>query len=213
MRHVTTKVLSVIDAATVLGVAPRMVRRWLQEGSLAGQKIGTTWVVLCSAERTSSDLQTGGTVVSPKTQLTPAMLRQRLRHLGASLISVGNAVAGTRRARGAVFLTWRRPGRLPITFAIGRTSPTHGWAPHALGTELPFWLTERQQWRPVRPLLKQYEQLRSWCHPRLLRLPQVREIVEAELHRLQAAVEACAAQAAAQGRRQTARGDCTRTAQ
>jgi hypothetical protein len=69
--------------------------------------------------------------------------------------------------------------------------------------DLPFWLTERHQWRRVRPLVWRYEQLRSWCHPRLMRLPQVREVVETELSRLQAAVDACAAQAAAQGARQT----------
>jgi excisionase family DNA binding protein len=213
MQHSTTQVLSVTEAATILGIAPRTVRRWLHEGYLTGQKIGTSWVVLCPAERASSQPQPGETGLPQEPWRTHTLLRQRLRQLGARLITVGNAVAGARRARGEVFLTWRRLGRLPITFAIGRASPTRSWAPHALGTALPFWLKERQQWRPVQRLLRQYEQLRCWCHPRLLRLPQVVEIVEAELLRLQAAVDACAAQAVAQGRHQTARGDCTRTEQ
>jgi hypothetical protein len=92
---------------------------------------------------------------------------------------------------------------LPITFAMGRASPTRQWAPHALGIELPFWLQERQRWQHVRPLLRRYEQLRLWCHPSLVRIPQVQEVLEAELHQLQAAVEACAAHEVGQGMRQT----------
>jgi hypothetical protein len=206
MRHAIPQVLSVTDAATVLGIAPRTVRRWLQAGYLTGQKIGASWVVLCSAECVSSQTRPEETVVPQNMRHTSALLRQRLRHLGGRLITVGNAVAGARRARGEIFLTWRRPGRLPIIFAIGRASPARGWAPYAVGTELPFWLTERWRWRAVHRLLKHYEQLRHWCHPRLLRLPQVGEIVEAELHRLQTAVDACAAQAA-RGADQTERED------
>jgi hypothetical protein len=207
MRHLTPQVLSVTDAAAMLGIAPRTVRRWLQKGYLAGQKIGTSWVVIGQDTRASSQTPLGETVVPQNMQRTSVLLRQRLRHLGGRLITVGNTVAGARRARGEVFLTWRRPGRLPITFAIGRASPTRSWAPHALGTELPFWLKERRQWRQVQRLLKQYEQLRHWCHPRLLCLPQVLEVVETELHRLQVAVESCAAHAADQGVRQTSHTD------
>jgi excisionase family DNA binding protein len=170
MRYSTPQVLSVTEAATMLGISPRTVRRWLQEGHLAGQKIGTSWVILYPAEYKVSETLTGETIVPQSPRLTPAMLRQRLRQLGARLITAGNAVTGARRTRGEVFLTWRRPRRLPITFAIGRASPTRGWAPHALGTTLPFWLKERQQWRRVQQLLRQYEQLRNWCHPRLLRI-------------------------------------------
>jgi excisionase family DNA binding protein len=194
MRHATPQLLPVTEAAIILGVAPRTVRRWLHEGHLAGQKIGASWVVLCPTARASSQTRAGETVVPQNMRRTPAVLRQRLRHLGGRLITVGNAVAGARRARGEVFLTWRRPERLPIIFAIGRASPTRGWTPYSVGTELPFWLTERRQWRPVQRLLKQYEQLRHWCHPRLLRLPQVMEMVKAELHRLHTAIEACATQ-------------------
>jgi excisionase family DNA binding protein len=210
MRHAIPQMLSITEAATMLGIAPRTVRRWLHDGHLTGQKIGTSWVVLCPAARASSQTRPGETVVPQNMRRPTAMLRQRLRHLGGRLITVGNAVAGARRARGAVFLTWRRPGRLPITFAIGRTTQTSGWAPYAVGTELPFWLKERQQWRPVQRLLRRYEQLRSWCHPRLLCLPQVVEMVEAELHRLQAAVEAYAVQATTQRARGTERGDHAR---
>jgi excisionase family DNA binding protein len=50
MRQVTSQMLSVTDAAAMLHVAPRTVRRWLQDGDLRGMKIGTSWVVLCPAE-------------------------------------------------------------------------------------------------------------------------------------------------------------------
>ena len=49
------RVLSVEEAATVLGVAPRTVRRWLQDGQLVGQKIGTIWVVLVPEEHETLD--------------------------------------------------------------------------------------------------------------------------------------------------------------
>ena len=195
----TIRMLSVEEAATVLGLTSRTVRRWLQNGDLVGKKIGTTWVLLMPEERATCQTPTA----LPK-------VRTRLRQLGGQLIAVGNTTAGAQQKRGAVFVTWRRPGSLHIIFAMGRTTPTRGWAPYTVGTELPFWLTERRQWRPVQRLLKQYEQLRHWCHPRLLRLPQVVEIVEAELHQLQAAVDACAAQAAAQGVDRSERGDRAR---
>jgi hypothetical protein len=124
----------------------------------------------------------------------PRLIRQHLRQLGQRLITVANAAAGVQQQRGAVFVTWRRPGGLQLTFAIGRTSPIQGWAPHAVGLALPFWLRERQRWHGVSPLLRRYERLRHWCHPRLLRLPAVQELVEAELRQLSAAMESFAPQ-------------------
>jgi excisionase family DNA binding protein len=206
----TIRVLSVEEAATVLGAAPRTVRRWLQNGDLAGKKIGTTWIVLLPEERATRQTHRHGMRLTRKTPPALPRIRTRLRQLGHQLIAIGNTTAGAQQKRGEVFLTWRRPGSLQIMFAMGRITPTRAWAPYTVGTELPFWLTERRQWRPVQRLLKQYEQLRHWCHPRLLRLPQVVEIVEAELHRLQAAVDACAAQAAAQGVDRSERGDRAR---
>ena len=95
-------------------------------------------------------------------------------------------------------------------FAMGRITPTRGWAPYTVGAELPFWLKECRQWRPVQRLLKHYEQLRHWCHPQLLRLRQVVAFVEAELCRLQAAVDACTAQATVHGADQTEHGERAR---
>jgi hypothetical protein len=203
MPQTAMRVLSVADAATVLGVAPRTVRRWLQDGLLVGKKMGTSWVVFCPAEHATVTTRPVGTGLPQHVQPTPTMIRQRLRQLGHQLMTVGNAGVGVRRARGEVFVTWRRAGRLQLTFAIGRASSTQRWAPCALGLELPFWLKERQRWRPVQRLLRQYEQLRLWCHPRLLRLPQVVEVMEEELGRLQAAIEAYAAHAGAQRMPQT----------
>jgi helix-turn-helix protein len=197
------RALSVAEAATVLGVAPRTVRRWLQDEDLVGKKIGTVWVVLLpEAHETQDTHRRHARLTGGKLPALPLM-RPRLRQLGHQLIAVGNTTAGAQPKRGEVFLTWRRPGGLQILFAIGRASPTQGWAPHALGSAFPFWLTERQRWRQIRPLLRRYEQLRGWCHPRLWRIPRVREVIEAELHRLQAAVEACAAHRLAQDVRQT----------
>jgi excisionase family DNA binding protein len=191
MPSATMMLLSVSEAASVLDVAPRTVRRWLQEGQLVGRKIGSSWVVLCPEDQTARDPSTAYDVRQQTEWSTPRVIRQRLRQVGQQLIVVGNMLAGAQRARGEVFLTWRRPRRLQITFAIGRTSPTQGWAPYALGTELPFWLENRERWDQVRRLLRRYEQLRLWCHPRLLPIPKVQEVVLAELHRLQAALEAC----------------------
>jgi hypothetical protein len=115
-------------------------------------------------------------------------LRLRLRHAGTRLITVGNQMAGAQRQRGQVFLTWRRPQSLQIIVAIGRQSPTHGWTPRPLGTEMPFWFREQAQWRRVLPLLRRYEQVRSWCHPRLLRIPGVGEVVLQEIAWLETAL-------------------------
>jgi excisionase family DNA binding protein len=207
MQPTTMRVLSVTEAATRLGVAPRTVRRWLQEGLLTGKKVGTAWVVLSPEIQQERDGQTAGPVLPWRAPSIPALIRQRLRQLGTRLITVGNAMAEAHRAPGEVFLTWRRPERLQITFAIGRISPTRGWVPHALGLELPFWLKERQRWRQAQHLLRRYEQLRLWCHPQLLRLSQVQEVVEAEIHRVHSAVEVCAAQQTTPDARQTSHAD------
>jgi hypothetical protein len=130
--------------------------------------------------------------------VTMPHLRLRLRHAGTRLITVGNQMAGAQRQRGQVFLTWRRPQSLQIIVALGRQSPTHGWTPRLLGTEMPFWFREQAQWRRVLPLLRRYEQVRSWCHPRLLRIPGVGEVVLQEIAWLETALlalippEACA---------------------
>lgn len=196
-------ILSVEEAATILGIAPRSVRRWLQEGQLVGRKIGTIWVVLFPKERETPDTHIRSMLLTGRKPTSFAMIRRRLRQLGSQLIAIGNTAAGAQHKRGEVFLTWRRPGGLQITFAIGRESPSQGWAPHALGMDLPFWLKERQRWRRVRLLLRRYERLRNWCDPQLLHLPQIQEIVEAEFHRLHTAIEACATQGHQEGVRQT----------
>lgn len=85
-----------------------------------------------------------------------------------------------------------------VTLAIGRESPTKGWSPHALGVELPFWLAERSRWQRVMPLLRQYERIRAWCAPRLLRIAGVSDAVQAELCRLEAALQALAETTSAQ---------------
>ena len=190
----TMHMLSVAEAATLLGVAPRTVRRWLQEGDLVGKKLGTSWVVLCPADFAIPHTPPTGTGGDMLERATRSSIRQHLRQLGHRLIVVGNATAGAQRRRGEVFLTWRYPGRLQIAFAMGRTSPTRGWAPHALGIEFPFWLKEHQRWQQIKRLLRQYERLRLWCHPRLLRIPQVQEVIEMELQKLHTAIEACATQ-------------------
>jgi excisionase family DNA binding protein len=170
-------VVSVETAASALGVSPRTIRRWLQAGYLPGLQVGTSWGVYWWSE-------------SVPLVLSPRVLHRRLRQVGTRLIVVGNRTAGTERRRGALFLTWRTPQGLQITFALGRHSPTKGWAPHALGTELPFWLQERSRWHRVMPPLRWYERLRGWCHPRLLRVPGVGDVVLAEIVRLESALRA-----------------------
>jgi hypothetical protein len=184
-------VLTVAEVARIQQVTPRTVRSWLQRGVLAGQKIGPVWGVWWPAAW-------GGTPGRPRRQtrqdapstVTLAMVRTRLRQVGHQLITVGNTVAGSPRRRGHVFLTWRRARSLQIVLALGRQSPRHGWAPHALGTDLPFWLQERSQWSRVLPLLRWYERLRGWCHPRLLRVPGVGPVLLAEIVRLERALRA-----------------------
>ena len=169
---------AVQEVATGLGVAPRTVRYWLQTGQLPGEKAGGIWHVW------GRDLVVPG-LAGGDARGTLQPLRPRLRQVGARLMTVGNHVAGAQRQRGQVFLTWRRPRSLQIIFALGRQHPTHGWTPQALGTDLPFWFREQARWRRVLPLLRRYEQVRSWCHPRLLRIPGVGEVVRAELTRLE----------------------------
>jgi excisionase family DNA binding protein len=185
--------LSVEEAARVIGVTTRTVRRWLQAEQLAGRKIGATWVVLVPAYLAAS-IRSEESLLQQVGPPPSIVMRQRLRCLGHRLIDFGNAQARVRRKRGDVFLTWRRPGSLQIVFAIGRQSPTQGWSPHALGIELPFWLKARHQWRSVRPLLRRYERLRLWCHPRLLCIPRVQEVISAEINGLRAAMETREAQ-------------------
>jgi hypothetical protein len=126
--------------------------------------------------------------------------------VGAALITIGNQTAGTHPQRGQVFLTWRTPRSLQVTLAIGRARLPQAWAPHALGTTLPFWVQERPRWRRVLPLLRRYERLRLWCHPRLLRIPEAMAIVQDELAQLEAALEVLAPEAQASSSRQ-ASGD------
>ena len=179
------------EVATGLGVSPRTVRYWLQTGQLLGEKVGGIWHIW-ARDLPVSGLEVGACL------FTVQHLRLRLRHAGTRLITVGNQIAGTQRRRGHIFLTWRRPQSLQIIVAIGRQSPTHGWTPRPLGTEIPFWFREEARWRRVLPLLRRYEQVRSWCHPRLLRIPGVGEVVLQEVAGLETALlalippEACA---------------------
>ena len=122
MPQTTMRVLSVADAATMLGVAPRTVWRWLLTGRLTGQHMGTVWMVFCLAEHAASATRPVGSVLPQRVQPTPTMTQQRLRQLGHRLITVGNAGAGTHRARGEVFVAWRRRGRLQLTTCCSRMS-------------------------------------------------------------------------------------------
>lgn len=178
--------------AAQLGVEPRTIRRWLQQGRLQGYKLGCTWVVVAPPAPTR--LPVPDAAAGPAVQRVPAvsaaLVRQRLRDVGAQLIAVGNQVAQAPPRPGALFLTWRTPRSLRVTLAIGRLSRTQRWAPYALGVELPFWLKERARWRPVLPLLRRYDTLRACCRPWLLRLPGVGAAVLGELVKLEAAVQA-----------------------
>ncbi|MGE3540216.1 MAG: helix-turn-helix domain-containing protein [Candidatus Tectimicrobiota bacterium] len=166
--------LSVQAAAQQLGCSVRTVRRQLATGRLAGSKVGRDWVVWAG---TPSSTSAAPAAVPPNAR----GLRARLRILGSRLIAVGNALAAPAPRPGAVLLTWRRPRSLQVILAIGRLSPLHSWTPYAVGIDFPFWLAERAAWRPVLPLLRRYERLRLWCAPRLLRVPGVPVVIEAEL--------------------------------
>jgi excisionase family DNA binding protein len=168
------------EAARVLGCSARTVRRWLQTGRLAGQKRGRDWVVWGLPP---------AALVPPEAP-TPARVRARLRAVGARLITVGNTLAAPAPRPGTVLLAWRAPRSLRVVFAIGRTHPTRGWAPIALGLEYPFWLEGRARWQPVLPLLRRYERLRIWGTAPLLRIPGVRAVLLGELGTLEAALEA-----------------------
>ena len=193
MPQYPASVLSVEEAAQTLGCSPQTVRRLLQTGRLAGRKIGSEWVVLWSAKTcrtrvTQQDIQ--GPLTVPR--VSTAVIRQRLREVGALLIEVGNQVAQVCRDRGKLFLTWRSPQSLRVTLAMGRTSPTKGWRPQAVGLDIPFWLEERPRWRRVMPLLRRYEHIRAWCAPQLLRIPGVGQTVLTERRRLAVALHTVA---------------------
>jgi hypothetical protein len=173
---------AVPEAAQLLGCSMRTVRRWLQRGRLPGRKLGRDWV--------GEALPLPALAAAPAQPLPPAQLRGRLRAAGAQLIAVGNALAAPALRPGVVFLAWRAPRSLSVTFAIGRAHPTRGWTPITVGLEYPFWLDGRPRWRLVRPLLRRYEQLRLWCAPALLHLPGVRAVVLDALTQLEAALAA-----------------------
>ena len=82
MPPATMRVLSVVEAATVLGVAPRTVRRWLQDGHLVGKKIGTTWVVLVPEDRATRKKYRHCTRLTRQTPTALPRIRTRLRQLG-----------------------------------------------------------------------------------------------------------------------------------
>jgi excisionase family DNA binding protein len=189
-QQLPCSVLSVDEAAHALGCSPQTVRRLLQMGRLAGRKLGREWAIWWPAEEQTRAVPLRREQASPRVSQAPTMaaVRARLRAVGQQLIAVGNRVAQGRRRRGALFLTWRAPQSLRVTLAMGRESPSTGWSPYALGVEVPFWLAERPRWRQVMPLLRQYERVRSWCAPQLLRIPGVSDVVLTELLRLEAAV-------------------------
>ena len=104
----------VAEAAAVLHVSPRTVRRWLQRGYLPGQKLGTTWPVgEIDARLASQDyLATSwlgrdkkGKGADTKLEPIPIDLLALLRQLGDTLIAVGNQMAEAVPRQGQVFLT------------------------------------------------------------------------------------------------------------
>jgi excisionase family DNA binding protein len=194
MQHHLSPGLSVDEAAQALGCSPQTVRRLLRAGRVEGRKLGREWVVWFTAETSAVRMSGHRAQKSDITlqQPTTTTIRKRLREVGTLLIAVGNHMAQARKGRGQLFLTRRTPHALRITLAIGRQSLTKGWSPYVLGVELPFWLAERTHWRQVMPLLRRYEQIRSWCAPRLLRIAGVGEAVLAELRRLETALQAMA---------------------
>jgi excisionase family DNA binding protein len=190
ITHERPPLLSVEEVATKLGVSGRTVRRWCACGHLEAQLVGTVWVVWGVLEDSSSEYGRGSKYSERPLRLDLQAMRKRLRESGQRLIDTGNVVAGAQRRPGKLFLTWQSQRGLQVTFAIGRLSPLHGWAPHALGTMLPFWIEERQQWRRVVPLLKHYERIRAWCAPRLLCVAGVGALVLEEIARLEIAIAA-----------------------
>ncbi len=184
-------VVSVAEAAVRLSIAPHRVRRLLQGGRLPGRKLGREWAVLWP---TDARMRGGGNAdhnseqVSRETPHLLTALRQQLRQVGTTLIRTGNASAQARPARGAVFLTWRRPNSLAVTFAMGRVTPTQQWAPYALGSDLPFWLKDRARWAPVIPVVRRYDRVRGWCVPRLVRLAGVAAVIVDDIARLEEAL-------------------------
>jgi hypothetical protein len=197
-------VVSVAEAAAQLSMAPHRVRRLLQGGRLPGRKLGREWAVLWP---TDMRILGGGSAdhshepVSYKTPPLLTTLRQQLREVGAMLIRTGNACAQARPVRGAIFLTWRRPNSLAVTFAIGRVTPAQQWAPYALGSDLPFWLTDRVRWVPVIPVVRRYDRVRGWCVPRLVRCPGVAAVIDDEIARLKEALARLDAEPARAARR------------
>ena len=185
-------VLSVDEAAQALGCSPQTVRRLLQMGRLAGRKLGREWAIWWPAEAQARAAPMQRGQVRPGVSQVPstAAVRARLRAVGQQLIAVGNRVAQGQRRRGGLFLTWRAPQSLRVTLAMGRESPSTGWSPYALGVEIPFWLAERPRWRQVMPLLRQYERVRGWCAPQLLRISGVSDVVFRELPHVEAALDA-----------------------
>ena len=75
MPPATIRLLSVEEAATVLEMAPRTVRRWLQDGDLGGKKIGTTWVVLMPEERATRQTHRHGMRLTRQAPTALPMIR------------------------------------------------------------------------------------------------------------------------------------------
>jgi len=184
-------VVTVSEAAEQLHMAPHRVRRLLQGGRLLGRKLGREWAVLWPTDGRMLDgsgADHNSEHVSGETPPLLTTLRQQLREVGATLIRTGNALAQVKPARGAVFLTWRRPTSLAVHFAMGRVTPTQQWAPYALGIDLPFWIAERARWTLVVPLVRRYDRVRGWCVPRLVCLDGVASVIGDEIARIDQAL-------------------------
>ena len=167
-------------AARVLGCSHRTVRRSAADRAPGRAEAGPGLGGVGPAAR----------CFGPARGPDPGPGARRLRAVGARLIMVGNTLAAPAPRPGTVLLAWRAPRSLSVVFAIGRTHPTRGWAPIALGLEYPFWLEGRARWQPVLPLLRRYERLRVWGMAPLLRIPGVRAMLLGELDTLEAALEA-----------------------
>ena len=184
-------IVTVSEAAEHLHLAPHRVRRLLQDGRLPGRKLGREWAVLWPTDGRMLDggrADDNSTHVSRETPHLLTTLRQQLREVGARLIRTGNALAQAKPARGTVFLAWRRPTSLAVTFAMGRVTPSQQWAPYALGIDLPFWIAERARWTRLMPVVRRYDRVRGWCVPRLVRLAGVASVIEDEIVRLDEAL-------------------------